>query len=511
MILIPVLGDQCSHGLAALRDIDPADAVVLMMEVADETIYVKHHKKKIALILSAMRHFAEELRGAGWTVDYVRLDDAGNSGSFSGEVARAMERHAIERIHIVEPGEWRVLKMVEGWQGALGVPVDILVDDRFVCPILDFHTWAQSRRELRMEFFYRDMRRKTGLLLDDGEPAGGVWNLDHDNRRPPKKGVPYPQPMRFAPDAITRTVLALVADRFADHFGSLDGLALPVTQGQARQALDHFVRTALPDFGTYQDAMVTGERFLFHAFLSPALNCGLLTPLEACAATEAAYRAGDVPLNSAEGFIRQIIGWREYIRGMYWLEMPGLEHANALGATRPLPAFYWTGDTRMNCLAHVVADTERNAYAHHIQRLMITGNFALLAGLDPDQVDEWYLVVYADAYEWVEMPNVRGMALHADGGVMGSKPYAASGAYINRMSDYCGACTYNVKDATGKDACPFNFLYWDFMARHHDRFASNPRMSFPIRTLERMARYRLAAIRSNAERFLAAMEAGEGV
>ena len=506
MILIPVLGDQCSHSLAALRGIDPADAVVLMMEVADETIYVKHHKKKIALVLSAMRHFAEELREAGWTVDYVRLDDAGNSGSFSGEVARAVERHAIARIHIVEPGEWRVLKMVEGWQGALGVPVDILVDDRFVCPILDFQTWAQSRRELRMEFFYRDMRRKTGLLLDDGEPAGGVWNLDHDNRRPPKKGVPYPRPMRFAPDAITRAVLALVADRFADHFGSLDGFALPVTRGQARQALDHFVRTALPDFGTYQDAMVTGERFLFHAFLSPALNCGLLTPLEVCVATEAAYRTGDVPLNSAEGFIRQIIGWREYIRGMYWLEMPGLEHANALGATRPLPAFYWTGETDMLCLQQAVLSTRDEAYAHHIERLMVLGNFAMLAGVDPAAISDWFLVVYADAYQWVELPNVVAMSQFADGGRLGSKPYAAGGAYINRMSDYCGRCRYDVKQKTGDDACPFNALYWDFLARHDKRLRGNHRMGPVYRNWDRMAAAQQAAYRASARAFLGTLE-----
>ena len=258
MILIPVLGDQCSAILASLSDVDPADAVVLMMEVADETSYVKHHKKKIALILSAMRHFAGELRAAGWTVDYVRLDDADNEGSFTGEIGRAVKRHAVERIRIVEPGEWRVLKMMEGWEAAFDVPVDILVDDRFVCSILDFQTWAQSRRELRMEYFYRDMRRKTGLLMDGGDPEGGQWNLDHDNRKPPKKGVTYPHPMRFEPDAITREVLALVADRFADHFGSLDGFALPVTHEEARRALGHFVRTALPDFGTYQDAMVTG-------------------------------------------------------------------------------------------------------------------------------------------------------------------------------------------------------------------------------------------------------------
>ena len=506
MILIPVLGDQCSATLASLRDIDPADAVVLMMEVADETSYVKHHKRKIALILSAMRHFAEELREAGWTVDYVRLDDADNGGSFTGEIGRAVKRHAIERIRIVEPGEWRVLKMMEGWEAAFDVPVDILVDDRFVCPILDFQTWAQSRRELRMEYFYRDMRRKTGLLMDGDDPEGGQWNLDHDNRKPPKKGVAYPHPMRFEPDAITRQVLALVADRFADHFGSLDGFALPVTDEEARRALSHFVRTALPDFGTYQDAMVTGERFLFHAFLSPALNCGLLTAIEVCEAAADAYQAGDVPLNSAEGFIRQIIGWREYIRGMYWLEMPQLSDANALHAKRPLPEFYWTGETGMLCLQQAVISTRDEAYAHHIERLMVLGNFAMLAGVSPQAISDWFLVVYADAYEWVEHPNVLAMSQFADGGRLGSKPYAAGGAYINRMSDYCGRCRYDVKQKTGEDACPFNALYWDFLARQEKRLRGNHRMGPVYRNWDRMSEAQRDAYRSSAKAFLGTLE-----
>jgi deoxyribodipyrimidine photolyase-related protein len=511
MILIPILGDQCSHALASLRDVDPADAVVLMMEVADETIYVKHHKRKIALIFSAMRHFAEELREEGWTVDYVRLDDPDNSGSFSGEVLRALTRHDIAAIRVVEPGEWRVHEMIEGWQAASGLRVDVLIDDRFVCPILDFQTWAQSRHELRMEFFYRDMRRKTGLLMDGTDPAGGVWNLDHDNRKPPRKGVAYPQPMRFAPDAITREVLALVAERFAGHFGTLDGFALPVTRAEATRALDHFVRTALPDFGTYQDAMVTGERFLFHAFLSPALNCGLLTAIEVCEAAAAAYHAGDVPLNSAEGFIRQIIGWREYIRGMYWLEMPQLSDANALNARRPLPEFYWTGETEMLCLQQAVTSTRDEAYAHHIERLMVLGNFAMLAGVSPQAISDWFLVVYADAYEWVEHPNVLAMSQFADGGRLGSKPYAAGGAYINRMSDYCGRCRYDVKQKTGEDACPFNALYWDFLARHDKRLRGNHRMGPVYRNWDRMTDEQRGAYRSSATAFLGTLEpASEG-
>jgi deoxyribodipyrimidine photolyase-related protein len=511
-ILIPILGDQLSHDLSSLRDIAPAQAVILLMEVAEETTYVRHHKRKIALILSAMRHFAEELRHAGWTVDYVRLDDPGNSGSFTGEVARAVARHRPTAIRIVEPGEWRVKAMIDGWAELLGLPVDVRIDDRFVCGILEFQTWAQARTELVMEFFYREMRRKTGLLLTaDGKPEGGQWNLDKDNRAPPKRGLNYPEQMRFVPDAITSEVMALVAERFAGHFGTLETFALPVTADQAQRALVHFVRTALPDFGTYQDAMVTGQDWLYHSWLSPALNLGLLTPLQVAVAAADAYAAGDVPLNAAEGFIRQIIGWREYVRGYYWMEMPDVARANALEATRPLPEFYWTGDTDMLCVAEAVRNTRDHAYAHHIQRLMVLGNFAMLAGVRPQDVADWFLVVYADAYEWVELPNVIGMSQHADGGRLATKPYAGGGAYIDRMSDHCGRCRYAVKQKTGPGACPFNALYWDFLARHERRFRRNRRMTNMYANWDRMTPDVRDAYRASAADFLATLvPAGDG-
>jgi deoxyribodipyrimidine photolyase-related protein len=307
---------------------------------------------------------------------------------------------------------------------------------------------------------------------------------------------------------VTREVMALVAREFGDHFGDLAGFAWPVTAEDAQAALHAFVRQRLPSFGDWQDAMKSGAWSLFHALISTSLNAGLLDARAVCDAAEAAFRDGKVPLNAAEGFIRQILGWREFIRGIYWLHMPGYGERNALDAKRKLPWFYWSGETRMNCLHQVVTDTGRNAYAHHIQRLMITGNFALLAGLDPDEVDEWYMVVYADAYQWVEMPNTRGMALFADGGVVGSKPYAASGAYINRMSDYCGRCSYDVKDAVGENACPFNYLYWDFMARHREKLGGNNRLAMPMRTLEKMDQERVRAMRANAARFLDSEELG---
>jgi len=506
-----VLGDQCSRALSALEDLDPAADVVLMAEVQDECTYVKHHKKKIVLVLSAMRHFARALRARGVTVDYVELDDPVNTGSLRGEMLRAVARHRPKRVVATECGEWRLEQDMRGWHEAADIEVEIRDDTRFLCRKQEFRAWAGARKGLRMEFFYRDMRRQHGLLMEGESPAGGRWNFDPENRKPLPKSIQPPPVPAFPPDAITEAVMALVAERFADHFGEVDGFALPVTAQQAATALADFVAHRLPAFGDWQDTMKTGESAMFHALISTSMNCGLLDPMAACRAAEAAWTAGLAPLNAVEGFVRQILGWREYVRGIYWLKVPEYRALNALGAERRLPWFYWSGETRMNCMHQVITDTRTHAYAHHIQRLMITGNFAMLAGLHPDDVDEWYLVVYADAYEWVEMPNVRGMALHGDGGIMGSKPYAASGAYINRMSDYCGSCRYDVKQAVGDRACPFNALYWDFIARHHDRFAGNNRMAMPVRTMERMAPDKLAALRQQAARFLSAMEAGEGV
>ncbi|RYD64683.1 MAG: cryptochrome/photolyase family protein [Sphingomonadales bacterium] len=501
-LLIPVLGDQLSTGLASLRDVDRRTAVVLMMEVWDEATYVRHHKKKIALIFSAMRHFAAALRADGWTVDYVALDAEENTQSFTGEVRRAAERHGATAIRVVAAGEYRVRQHQDEWQDRTGIPVDVLEDDRFVCPLLDFYAWAQARREHRMEFFYRDMRRRTGLLMSDGKPVGGQWNFDKDNRDTPPRGLNYPAPTRFVPDAITHEVLGLVAASFGMHFGDLEPFGLPVTRAQALQALDHFIATALPDFGRYQDAMIAGQDYLYHSSLSLCLNIGLLGPVEVCEAAVRAFEAGAAPINSVEGFVRQIIGWREYIRGMYWWDMPQFASRNALEARRPLPDFYWTGDTDMRCLAESVAQTRREAYAHHIQRLMVLGNFALLAGVEPQAISDWFLVVYFDAYEWVELPNVIGMSQFADGGVIASKPYVSSGAYIDRMSDYCGRCRYDVKRKTGEDACPFNALYWDFLARHEQRFRGNPRMRNMYASWDRFSDDRRAEYRESARAFV---------
>jgi len=497
-----VLGDQLSPALSALSGLDPACDVVLLVEVHDEATYVRHHQQKIVLIFSAMRHFAAELEARGVRVDYVRLDAPGNTGSFTGELERAVARHRPERVVVTEPGEWRVRRMMDGWRDALGLPVEIREDDRFLCSHEEFERWAQDRSSFRMEFFYRTLRRKTGWLMDGDHPVGDQWNFDASNRESLPADEPLPPRLRFEPDAITGEVLALVRRRYADHFGSLDEFGWAVTRAEALEALHHFVAHSLPRFGRYQDAMKAGEPFLFHSVVSPYLNIGLLDPREVCEAALEAHHAGKAPLAAVEGFVRQILGWREYVRGIYWSRMPAYRDTNALDARRPLPSFYWDGDTELACLREAIDATRRYAYAHHIQRLMLTGNFALLAGIAPAEVEEGYRLVYADAFEWVELPNTHGMALHADGGLLGSKPYAASGAYIDRMSDYCRGCRYSPKVKLGPKACPFNYLYWDFLIRNQARLRENPRMGMPYRTLDRMPAERRHAIVEQAREFL---------
>lgn len=497
-----VLGDQLTRGLASLVDLDRDRDVVLMVEVAEEARYVRHHKQKIAFLLSAMRHFADALRRDGIHVDYVTLDDPANTHSFGSELARAIARHAPAAVVMTEPGEWRVWEMMQAWRHVAGVPVEIRADDRFYCSREAFAGLTQARKTGRMEFFYREMRRQTRLLMDGDGPVGGQWNFDADNRKALPKGLRPPRRLRFAPDAITRAVIDLVAERFGDHFGDLEPFGWAVTRVDALRALEHFVEAVLPGFGDYQDAMKIGEDFLFHSLVSPYLNCGLLTAREVCAAAEAAWRAGQAPLNAVEGFIRQILGWREFVRGIYWTEMPGYGQTNHLKAGRDLPEFYWTGRTGMRCLSECIATTRRNAYAHHIQRLMVTGNFALLAGVAPTQIEAWYLAVYADAFEWVELPNVHGMTMHADGGRIGSKPYAASGAYVQRMSDYCTGCAYDPKQRLGPRACPFNYLYWNFHIENEAVLGRNPRLAMPYRSLAKMSAEQRESIKIAAREFL---------
>ncbi|NKI35399.1 cryptochrome/photolyase family protein [Wenzhouxiangella sp. XN79A] len=492
-----VLGDQLSPSLSSLAAVDRGTDHVLMAELADEASYVRHHRKKIALIFAAMRHFAASLENDGHRVFYRRFDPESEVRSFSDAVRAHCAEHSIDDIVVTWPGEWRVLEQLRSLERDIGVPVHLLEDDRFVSTPKDFADWAQGRKTLRMEFFYREMRKRTGLLMDDGKPAGGQWNFDADNRRKWTGDPPASRPMRFTPDETTAEVLALVADRF-DGFGEIEGFDFPVTRGQARRALAHFVEHALPWFGDFQDALPDDEDWLFHSRVSIGLNLGLLDPIEVCEAAAQAWRDGHAPINAVEGFIRQVIGWREFIRGIYWLKMPDYAEANFFANREDLPIWYWSGETGMRCLQRAIDATRRNAYAHHIQRLMVTGNFAMLLGVVPEQVSEWYLAVYADAFEWVELPNVVGMAMFADGGSFASKPYAASGKYIQRMGDHCANCRYKVGKRTEDDACPFNALYWDFLMRHEDRLAGNGRMTMMYRNVARLAPADKAAITRRA-------------
>ncbi|MDM7458097.1 MAG: cryptochrome/photolyase family protein [Paracoccus sp. (in: a-proteobacteria)] len=504
--LILVLGDQLSHDIAALREAEPDD-IVIMAEVMDEASYVRHHPKKIAFLFASMRKFAAELQDKGLAVAYTTLDDPENSHKIGGELLRRAAEYGATDVIATEPGEWRLINILT----YLPITVHQRPDDRFLSSHAEFACWAEGRKELRMEWFYREMRRKTGLLMDGDKPEGGQWNYDHDNRKPARADLLRQAPPRFEPDAVTAEVLDLVEARFADNFGRLRPFSYATDRKGALKLLRHFIDHSLDEFGPYQDAMLQDDPFLHHSILSPYINAGLLSPREVCDAAARAYADGKVRLNSAEGFIRQILGWREYMRGIYFLEGPDYPSRNVLGHDRDLPPLYWGGKTRMNCLAQAVGQTRDHAYAHHIQRLMVTGNFALLAGCDPSQVHEWYLAVYIDAYEWVEAPNVIGMSQFADGGVVGSKPYVSSGNYINKMSDYCKHCSYKVSARTGRDACPFNLLYWDFLARHRDRFESNPRIGRIYGTWDRMEADRRKTIRAEAADFLRALDAGDPV
>lgn len=497
-----LLGDQLNPRHSWFEAVDP-NVLHVLMEVRQETDYVLHHAQKILGIFAAMRDFARQLQSAGHRVCYLAIDDPYNLHAIPANLDRLMvDRHATT-FEYQAPDEWRLDRQLADYVQTLAIPARMVDSEHFLTRRDDVAGLFGARKHWRMETFYRHMRAVHDVLMEkDGQPATGRWNFDAENRRS-WSGMPL-EPPDNRPIHDHRALWASIVAAGVRSFGQphAGDFRWPLNRAEALQQLDAFVEQALPHFGTYQDAMSTQAARLFHSLLSFALNVKMLSPREVIARAESAWRAGKVPLAAAEGFIRQILGWREYIRGVYWAHMPAYAESNTFGHQRDLPAWFWTGDTRMNCLHHAITHSLEHAHAHHIQRLMLTGNFALLAGLDPGQVHRWYLGIYIDAFEWVELPNTLGMSQYADGGLLATKPYVASAAYIHRMSDYCRGCRYRRDKQVGDDACPFNALYWDFLARHRHMLADNPRLAFAYRQLGRWPEARLAVLRDRATELL---------
>ena len=496
-----VLGDQLNADSALFDDFDPSHDRIWMAEVQEEATHVRCHKLRIAFFFSAMRHFRDEQRAGGREVCYHELtDDRGKT--FAQVLAADVEELQPAELVVVRPGDWRVMQALQTAAAELDAPLKILPDRHFYCSVSAFAEWADGRKSLVLETFYRWMRKREDVLVDNGQPAGGEWNYDHDNRESFGKKGPrdLPSPPRFEPDSTTRQVMELVEQRFDDHPGGLDHFDLPVTSAQAAEWLDDFIERRLPRFGAYQDAMWREEPLLYHSRLSPLLNAKLLSPRQCVDAAVTAWRDGLAPLNSVEGFVRQILGWREFVRGIYWTYMPEYIERNALECDdRDVPQAFWDGEAEMECVRRAMRNVLDNAYAHHIQRLMVLGLYAQLLGVHPRRFHDWHMAMYADAIDWVSLPNTLGMSQFGDGGVVGTKPYCASGAYISRMSDACGDCRFDPKKAVGPDACPMTTLYWDFLDRHRERFAGNRRMTFQLKNLEKKKPAEIEAIRRAAK------------
>ncbi len=497
--LVFVLGDQLDEQSPALADFDCGTDVVLMAEVRDESTHVWSSKPRTAFFFAAMRHFAATLEGRGIRFDYRRIGTHAFD-SLVAVLADALKKYRPEKIVITEPGDWRVEQALMAFAKTAQVELVLREDTHFLCSRHAFADWAKGSRQLRLEYFYRMMRKRYAIMMDGGEPVGGRWNFDAENRGAFPKAGPKDVPATpwTRPDTLTRDAIADVEAHFPGHPGTLEDFGWPVTRRDALRALKAFVDERLPTFGRYQDAMWTDEPFLHHSCLSAAMNVKLINPREVIAAAVAALEQGRAPIEAVEGFVRQVLGWREFMRGIYWLDMPGMREANHFGHARKLPAWYWTGNTQMNCMRHAVGQTLKHGYAHHIQRLMVTGIFGLLAETAPKEVEDWYLAVYVDAVEWVELPNVAGMALYANAGRFTSKPYIASGQYIKRMSNYCAGCRYRPEVKTGPRACPVTTLYWYFLDQHEKLLAGNPRTSLMARNITGLSAPDRAALREQA-------------
>ncbi len=505
-ITVWILGDQLTPDISSLADLDPAACDILMIESLSRARALPYHKQKLTFIWSAMRHFAEELRELGYTVDYYEAQP-----TLKAALDEHLDKHQPAQFRLMETAEYGRAARLADLLEAQGLEVEITPNNMFLSDREDFAEQAEGKKQLLLENFYRRMRRQTGLLMADDDPAGGEWNYDKENRQTPPADHTFPSMPRYEPDEITQAVMDLVEREFPDNFGELDSFWLPVTRAQANDFFEDFLDRRLDLFGPYEDAIVMGQPSLYHSQISPLLNVGLLEPLDLCRRVEARYQAGQARLNSVEGFIRQIIGWREFLYQVYHLQMPGYLQTNHFGADLPLPDFYWSAETDMACVADAVTTLQKYGLNHHIQRLMVTGNFALIAGIDPQAVNEWYWLAYSDAYEWVVSPNVLGMALYADGGIFATKPYAASANYINKMSNCCKSCAYNHRQKTGDNACPFNALYWDFLARNYDKLKQNPRMNMMLAMLDKKDAADLADLRERAADIRAGLRRGNKI
>ena len=499
-----IFEDQLSLDLPTLRE-PPAEAHVLMIESATAFSMWPYHKKRLVFLISALRHFAEELRQHDRVVNYYPLREKKYLDSLSA-LRDHIRTTGSKEFWVVEPSEYHTRAWLDTLPKLLGLHIRYFPNTLFLTDRAEFKAWATRVKSPVMETFYRKIRDTHGVLMDGPDPVGGKWNLDKENRKPLKSASGVPRAKTFKPDAVTQAVIAEVNRRFDKHPGSTDDFAWPVTRTQARAALKDFLDHRLASFGDYEDAMVTGEPILFHSALSAVINAGLLSPLEVVRAAEKRFINGEAPLNSVEGFCRQIIGWREYVYGIYWSFMPSYRDRNARNSDRPLPYFFWDGKTDMNCLHQCVGNVVQNAYSHHIQRLMVICNFATLAGLSPQAVNDWFLAMYVDSHDWVVTPNVIGMAMNADGGTMATKPYVSAAAYINRMSDYCKGCKYNPKVRTGDDACPFNYLYWTFLKRFRATFAGNHRMKMVLANLDRIDPDDMHAMMLERKRFIESLD-----
>ncbi len=502
-----ILGDQLDRHSLLFNDVDSDIDCFWMAEVREESTHVWSHKQRIALFLSSMRHFAEELREQKLPLIYQALKDH-HFESLAEALADTLQKEKPQEVCFVTPGDYRVTESLVNTCKQYQVPFKQLNDQHFLSTPQEFKQWAEGKKQLRLEYWYRELRKKYQILMEDEKnPLGGQWNYDQSNRKAFKKEGPQniPSTISWEADKTTQAVIELVNEEYPDHPGELITLYWSVTPQQAQQALERFFDHCLDNFGDYQDAMWTDEPFLNHSLISSALNLKLLHPLQVIQTAEKHHRENGAPLAAVEGFIRQILGWREYVRGLYWLHMPDWVEMNALNAKQSLPNFYWTGDTEMTCLHHSIKQTLKYGYAHHIQRLMVTGLFSLLYGVDPKQIHQWYLAIYVDAVEWVELPNTLGMSQYADNGIMASKPYIASGNYINKMSNYCKKCRFNPAKAIGEDACPFTTLFWDFLDTHADTFKSNPRMGFMLKNLERKTEADIQQIKAQAISFKASL------